>query len=104
MIPVAAIHHDPEYYPEPEKFDPSRFEQHSLAMQRPQCAYLPFGDGQRNCIGSRFAKMQSIVGLAYLLKNFRFSIAPETEIEFELNPISFTLAPKNGIYLCVERI
>lgn len=50
VIPVYAIHNDPEYWPEPEKFIPERFtedEKHN----RPQYAYLPFGAGPRLCIG-----------------------------------------------------
>lgn len=51
IIPVYALHHDPQYYPEPERFDPERFSEESL-KSRPDGTYLPFGDGPRMCIGT----------------------------------------------------
>lgn len=40
------IHHDPEYYPEPEKFDPDRFSSEAI-KQRDSMTWLPFGDGNK---------------------------------------------------------
>lgn len=45
-IPVASIHKDPSYFPEPESFKPERFED----TQQPS-AFLAFGAGPRMCIG-----------------------------------------------------
>ena len=50
FIPVYAIHHDENIYPNPEKFDPERFDE-KVAGTRHSMNYLPFGDGPRNCIG-----------------------------------------------------
>jgi cytochrome P450 family 6 len=52
MIPVYGIHYDPQYYSEPEIFNPENFSDDSRA-RRPHNAYLPFGDGPRNCIGNK---------------------------------------------------
>ncbi|KAH8252674.1 hypothetical protein KR032_001203, partial [Drosophila birchii] len=103
LIPVHNIHHDPEIYPQPEKFDPSRFEPEEAKARHPM-AYLPFGDGPRNCIGLRFGKIQSKIGLAALLHNFKFSVSKRTEIPLILNTKSFTLSTNHGIHLKVERI
>jgi len=49
-IPVHAIHRDSDIYPEPDVFDPERFDE-KIAQSRNAMFYLPFGDGPRNCIG-----------------------------------------------------
>ena len=49
-IPVYAIHHDPQIYPNPEAYDPERFNEDNMQQRHPSF-YLPFGDGPRNCIG-----------------------------------------------------
>jgi len=50
-IPVAALHHDPKYYPEPDRFDPERFNEEER-QKRHHYVYLPFGEGPRICIGN----------------------------------------------------
>ena len=50
MIPIMGIHYDEDYYPEPETFDPERFNEENK-KSRPQYTHLPFGEGPRNCIG-----------------------------------------------------
>lgn len=103
VIPVDAIHHDPDIYPDPDKFDPDRFAPAAIE-ERHAAAFLAFGAGPRNCIGLRFGEMQSLVGLAVLLHNFKFSPARETEIPLQIHKTSFFLQTQGGIVLNVQKI
>ncbi|KAM7343841.1 putative cytochrome P450 6a21 [Cochliomyia hominivorax] len=103
IIPIYGYHHDPNFYPEPEKFKPERFDSNN-GDPKDSLQWLPFGEGPRNCIGLRFGFMQTRVALAYLLRHFKFSICEKTEIPLVLDKTSVLLAAKNGIHLKVERI
>ncbi|XP_017066146.1 probable cytochrome P450 6a13 [Drosophila eugracilis] len=103
MIPVHSIHHDPELYPEPEKFDPSRFDPEMVKARHP-FAYLPFGEGPRNCIGERFGKLQVKVGLAYILRDFKFSKTEKTQIPLKFSSRTFLITTQEGIHLRMDRI
>ncbi|KAH8377622.1 hypothetical protein KR093_006318, partial [Drosophila rubida] len=100
-IPVNAIHNDPDIYPEPQEFRPERFEAEACQQRHPM-AFLGFGDGPRNCIGLRFARMQVKVGLIKLLTNFQFSVAPGEPTEVEFDSTSAIRRPLHGIKLRVE--
>lgn len=50
FFPIAALHHDAEFFPDPDKFDPERFNQTNKPKIRP-FTYLPFGEGAKYCIG-----------------------------------------------------
>ncbi|KAH8356248.1 hypothetical protein KR200_000354, partial [Drosophila serrata] len=102
VIPSSAIHHDPSIYPDPYRFRPERFSPEESA-NRPSVAWLPFGDGPRNCIGLRFGQMQIRIGLALLIKNFRFSICSKTQDPLIYNPKSVALSAV-GINLNVEAV
>lgn len=94
IIPVYAIHHDPEYYPNPERFDPDRF-QCEEKKKRNSMAWLAFGEGPRNCLGLRFGMMQAQIGLITLLKDFEFSLGSKTDIPIIYKKGTIVLTPEN---------
>lgn len=50
-ISLFGLHYDPQYFPDPEKYDPERFSEENKSKV-PSFSYIPFGDGPRNCIGN----------------------------------------------------
>ncbi|XP_035774129.1 probable cytochrome P450 6a14 isoform X3 [Anopheles albimanus] len=101
QIPVYALQHDSDYFPDPERFDPDRFSPEEVKKRHPY-VFLPFGEGPRICIGLRFGLMQTKVGLITLLRKFRFSPSANTPAKVTFDPKIITLSPLNGNHLKVE--
>lgn len=101
VIPVEALHHDPQYYPEPDKFDPDRFSEEAKTS-RHHYVYLPFGEGPRLCIGMRFGLMQTKVGLVSLLSKYEFSVCSKTSIPLKKDPKQFISTPIGGVWLQIR--
>ncbi|KAG5683846.1 hypothetical protein PVAND_013109 [Polypedilum vanderplanki] len=95
-VPIYSLHHDERYFPEPEKFDPERFNDENKKNIRQDC-YIPFGIGPRNCIGNRFALLEVKTIFYYLLLNFTFEATNETEIPLKLGRSQTTLQLENGL-------
>nr|AIC33176.1 CYP6A1 [Solenopsis invicta]QRY28578.1 cytochrome P450 CYP6AS160 [Solenopsis invicta] len=102
-IPVYAIQRDPNIYPKPDVFDPERFTDEAVQNRHPM-SFLPFGDGPRNCIGSRFAIFQTKVGLVKILRHYKVETCEKTPIPYVNNPKAFLLAPVDGLYLKIVKI
>lgn len=102
LVPVYAIHHDSEYYPNPEEFDPDRFTEEQIRQRKPY-TYLPFGEGPRICIGMRFAMLQIKIGLVVLLQRYRLGVHAKTKEPIKINPKSPLVTPKNKIWIDLIR-
>ncbi|XP_058820806.1 cytochrome P450 6a2-like [Topomyia yanbarensis] len=103
MIPTYAMHHDADHFPDPEAYNPDRFAPSEVAKRDPYC-FLPFGEGPRICIGMRFGQIQARVGLATLLKDFRFSVCDKTQIPVQYSRTNFILGPANGVWQRAEKL
>ncbi|XP_064011539.1 thromboxane-A synthase isoform X2 [Pogoniulus pusillus] len=99
-VAVGHLHHNPEFWPEPEKFIPERFTEEARKEQHP-FAYLPFGAGPRGCIGMKMGLLETKITLLRILQKFQFKTCPETEIPLQLKSKA-TLGPKNGVYIMLE--
>ncbi|KAI8547177.1 hypothetical protein RHMOL_Rhmol07G0174800 [Rhododendron molle] len=63
------IHHSPDNFPEPDKFDPSRFE----VSPKPN-TFLPFGNGTHSCPGNELAKLEILVLLHHMTTKYRWVV------------------------------
>lgn len=101
-INIYSLQNDADYFPNPSKFYPERFSQENVNNFVPY-SFQPFGSGQRACIGKRFGLLQSKMGIARLIQNFKFSICDESgPLEF-VKP-TFFLAPLNKMWLNVKQL
>lgn len=89
------VHRDPRWFPNPEAFDPDRWEQ---ADDLPRYAYFPFGGGPRVCIGNHFAMMEAILIMAVVMQRYHLELLPGQQLE--LVP-SVTLRAKRGMRMRV---
>ncbi|MER5938107.1 cytochrome P450 [Streptomyces sp. NPDC001928] len=69
----------PDHWPDPERFDPARFMPEAEAG-RPRYAWFPFGGGPRACIGQHLSMLESVLGLAVLLREFELADVQEGEV------------------------
>lgn len=100
---VEGIQYEEQYYEQPNTFWPERFDErrngNKTSLEMP---FLSFGDGPRNCLGLRLAKLQTKLAIITLLQKYRFELDDQHQNkEIELNPQSFTKYPMNGINLKV---
>lgn len=68
------MHHLPEVWPDPERFDPERFAEHRREDKVHRYAYMPFGNGIHKCIGMYFGGMEVKAAMHQLLRTFRLSV------------------------------
>ena len=91
-------HHDPRWFPEPERFDPERWTAEAKAA-RPRFSYFPFSAGSRACLGEAFAGVEGVLCLATLAQKWRLRLVPGHSIA--LQP-QLTLRARNGIRMRIE--
>ncbi|CAI0414609.1 unnamed protein product [Linum tenue] len=79
-----STHKSGQYFSEPEKFDPSRFEGGGPAPY----TFVPFGGGPRMCPGKEYARLEILVFMHHLVKRFRFEkLIPDEKIVVDPMPI-----------------
>lgn len=94
-INVHLVHHDPEHWPDPEKFDPMRFTPEQV-RQRHKYAWVPFGGGAHMCLGLHFAYMQVKILMAQLLQRYSIEIEAGYDPAWQPWPIP---KPSDGLKL-----
>ena len=87
---IFLTHHQPDLYPEPEKFWPDRW----LTIDPSQYEYMPFSAGPRACIGAIFAMQAMKISISMVLQRFRLQVVDRAKIE---RAVRVTMSPRYDI-------
>nr|XP_018895932.1 PREDICTED: probable cytochrome P450 6d4 [Bemisia tabaci] len=102
FISTYALHRDPTFFPDPDKFDPERFSEENVDKIIPG-SYLPFGDGPRFCIAQRLALMDVKTMVITLVSGYTLHTCSKTVDHIEMDPKAFTLNPKGSVWLRLKK-
>ncbi len=97
-INPAFTHAMAEYWPEPEKFDPMRFEPEE-SRNRHKYAWVPFGGGAHMCLGLHFAYMQIKILVWHMLRSSEIKLPEGNDVKWQAWPIP---QPKGGLPVRLE--
>jgi cytochrome P450 len=98
MVPQWVLHRHPDYWEDPEAFDPERWTPERVRERHPY-AYFPFGAGPRACIGRQFSLVEAKIITSMALR--RFSPELTSDSELELRP-SLTMHPRDPIRVALH--
>ena len=99
-INIYSLHHNPNIWPNPEKFNPDNFLPEAIQSRSPY-AFIPFSAGPRNCIGQKYAMLVMKVTLSTLLRQFKILPDPHS-MEKPMLAGEIVLLSTNGLNVCVE--
>ena len=89
----------PDFWENPERFDPDRFLPERAAL-RPKYTYIPWGAGPHVCIGKNFALMEVMMVLSAIVQRFEVELVSKQPVEIDPR---FTLRPKDGVKVVLKR-
>jgi cytochrome P450 len=91
VVSITAIHHDPELYPEPNRFNPERFIERTYG----RAEFLPFGGAHRRCLGAALSEYETRISLAEMVLAWDFETAA---VDYDVRH-DVALGPKKGVPL-----
>ncbi|WP_324612916.1 MULTISPECIES: cytochrome P450 [Mycobacteroides] len=96
-----AIHRDPRWWQDPDRYDPTRFLDEAHVKQRPRLAFMPFGSGPHHCVGTGMAYMNAQFLLAIMFQRYRLELPEGWSPRHHFN---FSVTVKGGLPVTVRRV
>ena len=97
---ILLIHRNAKHWPEPNKFDPTRFNDENILNHHP-FAFVPFSAGSRNCIGQNFAMSELKIITSKLIRNFQVSLQNGYEMDTDVKVV---LSPSDNLPLIFKSL
>ncbi|TMW44306.1 hypothetical protein DOY81_010614, partial [Sarcophaga bullata] len=106
LISLHSMHHDEEFYAQPEEFMPERFDEENGGTKKFKDlgVYLPFGDGPRICLGMKFALTQAKAAIVEVIKHFELTVNERTRKDNYQSADSFMSGLDGGIFLNIKEL
>lgn len=102
IIPIHILHRNPDLWgPDVHQFNPGRFANGIHGACNNPLTYVPFGLGNRSCVGQNFALTQLKVVLALVLSKFSFSLSAAYQHSHGFTSV---VEPKHGVHLLVKNL
>jgi cytochrome P450/CRP-like cAMP-binding protein/bacterioferritin-associated ferredoxin len=95
------LHHDPDYWTAPDRFDPERFSEARAEDSRHSHCFIPFGGGAHSCLGMHFAVLEIKAFLVQLLRRYRIRLKPGQRVTMTWLPFT---RPTGGLPVILERL
>ncbi len=90
IFSIYNVHHHPDLWAEPEQFNPDRFQ----SAESRRFSFMPFGAGERICIGNHFAMLEAQFLLAMMIQAYDFELIEQAEPKIEM---VISVRPKGGL-------
>lgn len=89
-LSILNMNRNPKIWESPDEFDPERFNKENI-KQRPKHYFMPFGWGNRKCIGDHYAMLVVYLTIIRIIQKFNITIIPNQELELKKAPL---MSPK----------
>ncbi len=99
LLSPYSTHRRPDFWENPEGFDPERFAPERARKQH-RFAYFPFAAGPRVCIGNNFALIEAQLILAMVAQRYVLDLVPGRPVEPQA---LLTMRPRDGMWMTVRR-
>lgn len=106
-IPIYSIHNDAELHPNPDVFEPERFDADrcpDLKTLRDEGVFFPFGHGPRICMGMRYSTLVIKAAIVEIVKHFEITVNARTHEPIIVRPKDFLYMPVHDIFLDYKTI
>ncbi|CAI5448980.1 unnamed protein product [Caenorhabditis angaria] len=98
---ISSVLYDETYFPNPSKFNPSRFLENGQLLKIEQ--FVPFSIGKRQCLGEGLAKLELFLFFANLFNQFEISLDPSGGVPSTEKQIGIAVRAKNFQILLKSR-
>lgn len=99
-VPQLTNHRDPEFFTNPDTFDPERFSKERAEDKAHRMAWMPFGGGVHKCIGLYFGQMEIKTIMHHLLRGYEWSVPADYEIPMDYSSLP---VPKDKLPVTIVR-